>query len=182
MSFSRLTVSRIINVVKSDKIAYERIDSMLQYIPPLWIPGLRDKRGWVRNYGMATAETYLDIGAWFAGKKFGVSFGKHWNPFDPNLPGSVGYEYQCTGMAEAASAAIMAAKSQLPAVKFAEPRDRSEGLTHSGVWIETVDGGEYIVDWWTTLDIDNPYVFRYADWDQNQKSKGFEFKEFRGFH
>ncbi len=182
MSLSKLTATKIVEAVKNDKVATARIDSFLQYIPGLMVPGIRGMRGTIRNLGMALGEGLLDLGAQHAEVRFDVALGNNWNPFDPNLPGSAGYELQCTGIAEAASSAIMAAISGIPAVKLAEPRPRSTSFSHSGVYVLTIDESEYVFDWWVTLDTDNPYIFRYKDWDENRSGQAEEFKGFSGFH
>lgn len=178
MSLSKLTVSRIINVVRNDKVSAERINSLMRFIQ---LPGLTNKRGIVRNLGMALGQGLLDRGAQYSEGKYGVSLGKGWNPFDPNAPGSVGYELQCTGIADAACAAIMRAKAQLPALQDASLKSRTEGFAHAGVGIETTDGGSYVIDWWLTLDVDNPYLFHFADWDNAKGDKGIRYGDFRGF-
>lgn len=176
MSLSQQTVGRIIEAVRKDKVAVERINSLLRHIPLLG-----DAAGPVRNFGMAMGLTYLDYGARLSEGKFGVSLGNDWNPFDPNVTGSVGYELQCTGIAEAACAAIMRAKTQLPAVKQAVLRSRTASYDHAGVGVETTDGGDYVIDWWVTLDAANPYVFRFSDWDAANADQGIAYSDFRGF-
>lgn len=176
MALAPITVSRLIKIVSADPVASYRITSWLSTVPVLG-----PYTGSVRNMFFSLGQGLIDIGAQYAEGRWNVDMGKDYNPLNPNLEGSIGYELQCTGLAEAACAAIMKAKASVPAVANASVVARSSGFAHAGVLIETTDGGKYVVDWWLTLELKNPYLFLFDDWDQNISGSGVSYFHFKGF-
>lgn len=88
----------------------------------------------------------------------------------------------CIGISEATAAALVDARHipRSPSVYSVNRPDRTLGGSfHSatGVWLK--DGSHYVFDWWKTLDPDNPYIYRYADWQLDKNP--VQFVSFKGF-
>jgi hypothetical protein len=155
MALTRKMVQRMVAVAGADPVARERISSVLRI--------LGKYSGDTRNMLMVLGDMVYDADT--AIRKFvGSSPSEHADFYDPNGSGW-GAQLQCNGIAEAAVAALTRRAGDFPNVKQFRLESRSEGFAHAAVYVETVDGGEYIVDWWMTLDVTNPMVFRYATWD-----------------
>jgi len=86
----------------------------------------------------------------------------------------------CIGIAEASVAALIAAKPKLPFIHSVnQPYRAPGGSAHHATGIWTKDGSHYVFDWWKTLDPDNPFIYRYADWLVDRKP--VQFVNFKGF-
>jgi hypothetical protein len=105
--------------------------------------------------------------------------------FDPNTVGSPGAEYQCTAIAEAARDAIerrqQLSANFVPDLRKVTCHSRSEGFAHMGVVLKIQDDTSYVLDWWATLDIENPLVFKFEDFDMNRKDAARQYAQFGGF-
>jgi len=56
------------------------------------------------------------------------------------------------------------------------------GYAHHGLVLTTEGNEKYVIDWWLTLDVANPVVFRLEDFDMDRKGTGVPFEAFAGFH
>jgi hypothetical protein len=50
-----------------------------------------------------------------------------------------------------------------------------------GVVLKIEDDTSYVLDWWATLAIDNPLVYKFDDFDMNRKDAAREYAQFGGF-
>lgn len=184
MALNKEQVLKAVTIVAADPEASSRIQSALSF--------LGRNSGFTRNMMMAmgfgVAKTAHDA-ILEAGRRGGVppmaiarAKASRQIPFDPNRSGSMGYELQCTEIAVRAAAAIEAKKSQIPNLAEASQCSRSVGFAHAGVLLVMKDGtkgaSRYVLDWWATLDVQNPLVFRYDDFDQNRFMSGTAFENF----
>jgi hypothetical protein len=181
MALTQPDVKRAIEIVGSDKAARSRIDSVLA-------PVLGTGSGFFRNLLLATGYGFAKLP-----DQAIRAVGRHSSippfvlahpskiPLDPNRKGSLGYELQCTEIAVTAAAAIERKKESIPALESASQCARSKGFAHAGVLLAMKGGSQYVLDWWLTLDVANPVVFRADDFDQDRGWAGVEFEEFRGF-
>jgi hypothetical protein len=181
MALTRAEVKKAIEIVGSDVAARSRIESVLA-------PILGTKSGFFRNLVLATGYGFAklpDQAARALAPYSGVPpiALRHPSkiPLDPNRKGSLGYELQCTEIAETAAAAIERQKAQIPSLAAASVFARSQGFAHAGVSLKMTVGGEYVLDWWLTLDVANPVVFRVDDFDQDRGGMGVPFEKFVGF-
>ena len=94
---------------------------------------------------------------------------------------TIGHQLNCEGIALAAVAAIKKKMKAIPAVESVAVMRREYGLAHFGVQIDTIDGGQYILDWWMSLDIADPFVFPYKTWNLDKKETGVAYSDFGGF-
>jgi hypothetical protein len=173
-------------IVAADPEATSRIQSSLAF--------LGRGAGFTRNLIMATgygiAETAHDA-LLELGKRGGVppfalarARADRKLPLDPNRPGTMGYELQCTEIAIRAAAAIELHKSEIPGLASAFQCARSVGFAHAGVQLVLRAGGKvsnYVLDWWATLEIWDPLVYRFDDFDQNRFLSGTKFSKFYGY-
>ena len=95
----------------------------------------------------------------------------------------------CIGISTAVTAAVMTAwhKKELPwLVKVGDQRNDPEWFGHYAPKLTMHNGGEYIFDWWMTLEIFNPIVWRFEDWRQYPSpvvlTRGVQFASFQGFN
>lgn len=84
------------------------------------------------------------------------------------------------------SAAINRSLQKLPFVIMADPSvGVTEGDGHYAPNIIMKRGGEYTFDWWMTLEIDNPILWRTKDWRLYAmtliSNKYVPFRDFEGF-
>ncbi len=200
MALSKLQVTQCIAAVRQDKDAARRINSIFSV--------MGKQAGFTRNALMATsnaveqlsrvlsrgtlAVTTLgqsEVSRWTTDRTFKQAGLKSPNDqpllFDPNTTGSAGAEYQCTAIAEAAQAAIeqrqQLSKNFVPDLKKVSCHSRSEGFAHMGLVIKMKDDTSYVLDWWATLDIENPLVYKFDDFDMNRKDAAREYAQFGGF-
>ncbi len=99
----------------------------------------------------------------------------------------------CIGISNATSAALSpetvegstASNGYLPEVQLAItctrfPKDfLGNTWEHHACRIIMVDGSDYVMDWWKTLDPWNPYIYATDDWRQDN-SNYFPFSSFTG--
>ena len=172
MGLSRRTVALAIQIVAEDQAATERIDSILA-------PILGKSSGFTRNILMATGFGFAALPAQAA---TAVGFESPYAvPFDPNRPGSWGYELQCTEIAETAKTALEKRLHEIPGIKEVGTHARTMGYSHHGLVLTTFGNEKYVIDWWLTLDVSNPVVFRFSDFDLDKKGTGVPFEDFAGF-
>lgn len=95
--------------------------------------------------------------------------------------------YLCVGIACGAMAAINAAikRGQLRMLTMSQQATTHDG-GHTGCEITMRDGSVYVVDWWQTLLIDNPVLFKGTDFMNNNffavwKMYGVQFRDFEAF-
>ncbi len=186
MALSRDQVQKAIKIVSADSEASSRIKSLFSILPV--------GAGFTRNLFMATGygiaekahDALLAAGKYGGVPPFALARARADRklPLDPNRQGTWGYELQCTEIAIKAASAIEAHKSQIKGLSSAFQCARSVGFAHAGVQL-VMSGSpkpsNYVLDWWATLDLDNPLVFRYDDFDQNRFMSGIEFSYFHGF-
>tara|TARA_B100001105_G_scaffold108244_2_gene86747 strand:- start:957 stop:1508 length:552 start_codon:yes stop_codon:yes gene_type:complete len=163
--YPMLTVEEAENltsVVAKDPEASKRIDSGIDnFLPAAW-----GVAGGLRNAG------YVALGM--------VSFGAWGDPTEPAYANRV-----CTGISDAASAALNVAVSKKEArvrrLKGAAPISRVlNGVDHTAVQVSVDDGQQHVFDWHATLDADNPMLFRSpADWVRAKD--GVPLKDFSGW-
>ncbi len=175
MALAKITVSRIIRIVAADEECNFRIQSIIALLP------LGKKTGWVRNLGMALGQGLWPAGQRYAEGRWGVNFGENANELDPNIDLSTGHKLSCDGIVLAVRDAVSKKLTAVPAVASVEKVSRSNGLAHAGLLLNTTDGGEYILDWWMSLDVENPYVFPFKPWDADKKETGIKYSDFGGF-
>jgi hypothetical protein len=184
MTLLRAQVQQAIEIVSSDSAARSRIDSILA-------PVLGRHSGFFRNVLLATGfgfaklpgDAIVAVGRRGAAPPFAVARYQQSReiPLDPNRKGTLGYELQCTEIATTAAAAIERHKARIPGLKTAFQCARTEGFAHAGVQLDMDDGSQYVLDWWLTLDVANPVVFRFADFDLNRQQGGVAFERFTLF-
>lgn len=102
-------------------------------------------------------------------------------PFDPNNPQSVAYRDICTGIAEAAVAALTKRAADIPGVGEFIQESRDESFAHAAVGLKMVGGGHYVLDWWVTLETDDPLVCTYDDWNNARLGASVTAESFNGF-
>jgi hypothetical protein len=182
---SRAQVQKAIEIVAADPESTSRISSMLSI--------LGRNAGFTRNMAMALGYGLAKIpfdAALAAGRRGNVPLFAYNRakaemkvPLDPNRQGTWGYELQCTEIATKASEAIEKKKSMIEGLTKASLCARSVGYAHAGVQLAMRSGGgtaNYVLDWWATLDVENPLVFRYDDFDQDRFMSGIPFQYFHG--
>lgn len=102
-------------------------------------------------------------------------------PFDPNNPQSVAYRDICTGIAEAAVAALTKRAAEIPGVASFIQESRDESFAHAAVGLKMTAGGHYVLDWWVTLETDDPLVCLYEDWNNARLGRSVTAASFHGF-
>lgn len=169
MSLSKETVRKIVRIISADRESCDRISS--------WISsGLAARMGYgglVRNLVMGTV---------------GLS---------PGDQSSTGYRLSCDGIADATAAAISnvikkssgsdprwcnVVKEPLREVLEAKSKARSidHGFSHTGTAIYMKDGTQYVLDWWMSLNVEDPHIFRYDDFIYN-RGNSVRFSDFNGW-
>ena len=168
MALTKNTVAKAIQAVSTDPVASGRIKSILA-------PILGRHSGFVRNIPLTLAHTLNSTGA--------MGLPSLWmrKEFDPLVPGSTSARLNCDGIANAAEEALTRQKIKFPEVRLFGVKGRSAGFTHAGLWLMMRDKTHYILDWWMTLDIEDPVVFRLDDWDKDRKGKGILYSHFAHF-
>lgn len=181
MPLTREEAQAIINVVSNDQNCRSLIQSVLRIMPAHWKAG-----GWMRN---AANTIIYDVGAGIVSKSAWQE--KFKNGFVSGLtesfPQSKKFQAECcNGIAKATTAAICSHLSQLPFVSGAN--DSQGTITDYGHYATKVimkKGGEYTFDWWMSLDVYNPILWRTKDWLHYPNSaimnKGVDFYNFEGF-
>ena len=148
MALSRTTVARILDVVASDPESNRRVNSWLRWMD------IADSgtAGVVRNYSIAFADM--------------MTFGQV-KALDPSEREQLAYLYSCDGIAEATAAAIRPKVKEIPRLVRVDEQARERGYSHTGTLLEMDDGTKYVLDWWKSLSIRDPFVFKYQSfmWD-----------------
>jgi hypothetical protein len=170
MALTKQMVQRMVAVVAADPVARGRISSVLGVFG--------QNSGAVRNGLMVLGDLWFD-GASALGNKVGLGKMENADFFDPSGNGW-GAELQCNGIVEVSVNALKRKSGDFPNVSEFRLASRTAGNAHAGVFVETVDGGEYVIDWWRTLKIANPLVFRHGVWDAD-KPGGVLLENFVGF-
>lgn len=196
MALTRLQVQLCITAVSEDVNARSRIDSIFS--------AMGRHSGFTRNALMATSnaiETMIrpvnratqalftvgmsEVNRWQLRQAGHTPLGEGPTLFDPNVEGSPGSELQCTAIAEAAKEAIdrkcKRVPGYLPGLASTDCFSRSEGFAHMGLALKMTDSSKYVLDWWATLDVANPLVYRFDDFDNDRKDAAREYKRFGGF-
>jgi hypothetical protein len=73
----------------------------------------------------------------------------------------------CIGITEATTKAISdgALAGRILQVRTSFRVNRIlDGYSHFGSYVRLLDGGEYVFDWFPTLEPENPLIYRYRDW------------------
>ena len=103
---------------------------------------------------------------------------------DPSNPT---INYLCVGIACSAMAVINAAikRGQLPMLTMSQQATTHDG-GHTGCEITMKDRSVYVIDWWQTLLVDNPVLFRGDEFMNNNflavwKLYGVQFRNFECF-
>ena len=162
MALSKQTVLQIIEIVAQDAECQKRVNSWLNKVD------IADSgtAGIVRNFAIGLAYGLVP---------------KRWeNSFDPSERESMAYLYSCDGIAEATSIAINAKIKDIEGLTRASEQARKTGYSHTGTLLEMTDNTKYVLDWWKSLSIRCPFVFKYDDF-MYQKSEGTPSTDFKGF-
>ncbi|MBR0668950.1 hypothetical protein GXW71_31670 [Roseomonas hellenica] len=88
-------------------------------------------------------------------------------------------QYSCVGVTEATTEAISAASvsgaltrpgpTLLPEVRHSTGVYRVvDGTHHQASWVVMTDGTDYVFDWHATLELQDPLLYRTADWRRNE--------------
>jgi hypothetical protein len=160
MALSRFTVSQIIQIVAQDPESLHRANSWLGKIPTD-----TGTAGVVRNFSMVLGSI--------------ATLGQS-KAFDPSERDQIAYQYSCDGIAEATSKAI---RRRLPTVAHlvsVDAQARERGYSHTGTLIMMDDKTKYVLDWWKTLNVRDPFVFQYRNFMQDLGG-GIPFSSFNGF-
>lgn len=146
--------AEIIAAVKSDATSRKRIeDSVFGKIPASW-----GAAGLVRNVSMFVTSGSIITGEPASGE-------------DEKLV--------CTGIADATVEAINRVK--IAGVVIASAHERIlNGSHHTGTKIDLSRFGAVVFDWWSTLRIDDPLIYRTVP-NFNQASGGVLYSDFKGF-
>jgi hypothetical protein len=196
MALTKFQVQQCIVAVKDDVNARSRIDSIFS--------AFGRQAGLTRNALMATSNAVESVArgasrmtqALFS---VGMTELNRWQMrragvqpvdegpllFDPNVDGTPGAELQCTAIAMAAQGAIDLRQKRnpgfVPNLRATGCYSRSVGFAHMGLVLHMQDGGDDVLDWWATLDVDNPLIYRLDDFDNNRKDAALTFDRFGGF-
>jgi hypothetical protein len=171
MALSKKMVAGVIDIIKQDPGCRRVINKSdmprLLQMAPAWL----GSAGALRNAGMQTYE-------W-------------WNEIPPVTSEDSGSAYFmeriCQGVADAVALAFQAAskKKMIPGINMGAGlvKDRNETFFgHYANVLETTNGREYILDWWMTLEIDNPMVWQRHEWNHYPiVHAGIPFKMFDEF-
>ena len=94
----------------------------------------------------------------------------------------------CIGISATVTQTIISAlfAKKLPwLLKVQDQRNDPEWFGHYAPKLTLTGGDEYILDWWMTLQIHNPIVWRYEDWRHYPSpfvlGRGVQFASFQGF-
>lgn len=160
MSLSRDQVEKIIRIVSIDSVCRQRIGTAYQIIPACF-----SLSGQWRNTKNSIGDTFQE-------------------DYSQKTQNEM-----CIGISAAVTSAVMTAwhKKELPwLVKVGDQRNDPEWFGHYAPKLTMHNGGEYILDWWMTLEIFNPIVWRFADWRQYPSpfvlTRGVQFASFQGFN
>ena len=156
MALSKFAVSQIVQIVAEDPESQHRVNSWLGKMPTK-----TGNAGAVRNIGMVFGGIVSD-------------------KFDPSDREQMGYQYSCDGIAEATSKAIDAKKDTVSHLKNVQQQAREKGYSHTGTMLIMDDETKYVLDWWKTLDIRDPFVFQYRNFMQDLGG-GIPYSSFKGF-
>jgi hypothetical protein len=157
----------IVNIVASDSECGRRINSVLKIVPPQY-----QASGFIRNtlitVGFDMVPDILDT--------YGIQKRKGMQSDE--------FRYHCcNGIADAVMD-VFSHHRKLPFIKSVSKGD-SKSTDHTAPQFAMTAGGEYVFDWWLTLDIRNPILWRKADWEQFTNpafsNKGTQYRYFEGF-
>ena len=159
MALTKAQANDIVRVVQADSECRVRIKSFLgSMLPDSW--GLA---GPLRNTALTAAS--MGTSLWME-KEEGTAAHKFAQP------------YICYGIAQATTKALENAQSQgrLPGVDSVIQRIRASKPSHfaSGLSMTSDNamiGKFYVFDWWKTLVVGNPMIFRGSDWDSKRGGK-----------
>ena len=160
MALSKFTVSQIVQIVADDPESKSRVNSWLGKMPTS-----TGQAGAVRNFSMV-------LGAI-------VTVGQA-KTFDPSDREQMAYLYSCDGIAEATSKAIQAKIDTVAHLKEVGQQARVKGYSHTGTLIVMDDDTRYVLDWWKSLDIRDPFVFQFNNFMQDLGG-GIPASDFKGF-
>ena len=161
MALSKFTVSQIVQIVAADPDSKHRVNSWLNKID------IADSgtAGVVRNYAIGFADM--------------VTFGNV-KSLDPSEREQMAYLYSCDGIAEATTKAIKAKIDKVPHLVKVDEQAREKGYSHTGTMIVMDDETKYVLDWWKSLNIRDPFVFQYRNFMQDLGG-GIPLSAFNGF-
>ena len=161
MALSKFTVSQIVQIVVDDPESKHRVNSWLNKID------IADSgtAGAVRNFSMVL------------GSMFTLGQAK---AFDTSDQEQMAYQYSCDGIAEATSKAIKAKIDTVLNLKEVGAMAREKGYSHTGTMLTMDDETKYVLDWWKSLNIRDPFVFQYRNFMQDLGG-GIPFSSFKGF-
>jgi hypothetical protein len=160
MALTKFTVSQIVQIVADDPESKKRVNSWLGKMPTK-----TGNAGAVRNMGMVVG---------------GIVTGGQNKSFDPSDREQMAYQYSCDGIAEATSKAIQAKLGTVAGLKAVQQQARVKGYSHTGTMITMDDDTKYVLDWWKSLEIRDPFVFQYKNFMEDLGG-GIPFSEFKGF-
>ena len=157
----------IVNIVASNAECGRRINSVVGIINPEF-----NASGFIRNNlitaGFDVIPDILD--------RYGIQKRK-------NMQSQEFRYHCCNGIADAVMD-VFTHHRKLPFIKEIRKGD-CQTTDHTAPLFAMVSGGEYVFDWWLTLDIRNPIIWRRADWDYftnpAHSNKGTQYRYFEGF-
>jgi len=161
MTLSKFTVSQIVEIVAVDPESQHRVNSWLNKID-------------IADSGTAGAVRNLAIGL------VGGITGGAFKSFDPTERDQMAYLYSCDGIAEATSKAIQAKIDKVAHLVKVDAQAREKGYSHTGTMITMDDQTKYVLDWWKSLNIRDPFVFQYRNFMQDLGG-GVPLSDFKGF-
>jgi hypothetical protein len=160
MALSKFTISQIVEIVAADPDCQHRVNSWLGKIPTD-----TGTAGVVRNYAIG-----------FMGMITGGSV----EAFDPSEREAMAYQYSCDGIAEVTSKAINAKLDKVAHLAKCDQQAREKGYSHTGTMLVMDDETRYVLDWWKSLNIRDPFVFQYRNFMQDLGG-GIPYSSFKGF-
>lgn len=163
MPLSVETARKLVDVVSKDQESRRRVDSWIRWFAVTQQghgPSSAGVAGVIRNFAMAAVN------------------------MDPSERDSNAFRWSCDGIAEATAIAINKAiqldRKRFSGIVSAEEQARKEGYSHTGTLINLEGGSRYVFDWWKSLDVMNPHIFRYDDF-MNDRGRSVPFQDFLGF-
>jgi hypothetical protein len=171
MALSVAAVTELVHAVMNDGECQQIIRPLPPIVQALIPHGVHINPGAIRN----TVNVDLDNGGRL--NVIGHDWGGTMDKYSPRTKSEMcfGIEAQTTRVI----VQCLLREHSLSSVSMAYPAEAD--YAHRATCIQTRDRCEYVLDWWMTLEIDNPMVWELRDWKCGNGSAGVEFKSFTGF-
>ncbi len=167
MSLSKATAAAIVDAVSQDVESRRRLHSILRFLGPVGT----QHRGGLRDTGLEWKAIFASLPA------LGHGWGSFTGRIDNKLNDPAYADLCCVGIADATVAAIN--KAGITEVAAAAREDRILPEWHSVTGVTMRDGSQYTFDWFLTLAVNNPVIFRLDEWRADM-SFGIQFAGFSG--